>query len=218
VSASVASAPTQKQAFKATVNSAPTVAAGLYQLNPAQSRFMVHAYSTGPLWFLGHNHHVAIREFSGQIQATQGTLTPASLEMNVRANSLAETGANFTAEQRRIIDGAMREQVLEIEKFPEMSFRTTSVTATQTGQNEFDARLTGDFTLHGVTRPIEIPAHVLVNGKTIHATGKFSIRRSDYNVKTHSVKWGTVRVRNKVNFEFDIVAVASSPAPNVGQR
>lgn len=190
------------------------VGASVYQLNPAQSRFLVHAYSTGPLWFLGHNHHVAIREFSGEIHATQGTLAPASLEMNVKAASLAETGANFTAEQRGIIDKTMREQVLEVERFPEMSFRTTSVSTKRTGENEFDARLTGDFTLHGVTRPLVIPARVLLNGKTLHATGKFSVRRSDYNVKTHSVKMGTVRIRNKVSFEFDIIAVSGPEAPH----
>jgi polyisoprenoid-binding protein YceI len=180
-----------------------------YRIDPTQSRFMVRAYRGGLLFFLGHDHHVAVREFSGTASATPGNLEPAALELNVKAGSLEETGAQFTEEQKKQINGAMREQVLEAEKYPEMSFKSTSVSARRTTNNEYDAKLRGEFTLHGVTRSVTIPAHVVLSDRILHATGEFSVNRSDFGVKTKSVRHGLVRVKNKVTFVFDIVAAAS---------
>jgi polyisoprenoid-binding protein YceI len=67
-------------------------------------------------------------------------------------------------------------------------------------------RLTGDLTLHGATRRIEIPATVTLNGDEMRAIGEFSIDRDDFKVKATSAAHGMVRVSNKVKFEFDIVA------------
>lgn len=177
-----------------------------YRINPAQSRFMANVGSGGLLWFLGHSHHFAIRDFTGEATVTPGTLTPASLQMTVKAASLEETGKNFTAEQKQIINNSARKEVLEVEKYPEIVFKSKSITGNAKPDGQYEAKINGDLTVHGVTRPIEIPTRVSVNGNTLHANGRFSINRSDYNVKTHSIKWGTIRVRNKIEFEFDIVA------------
>ena len=66
-------------------------------------------------------------------------------------------------------------------------------------------KLTGDLTLHGVTRKIEIPATVTLNEDELRAIGKFSIDRDDYKVKATSAAHGMVRVSGTVKFEFDIV-------------
>ncbi|MFT3726442.1 MAG: YceI family protein [Terricaulis sp.] len=49
----------------------------------------------------------------------------------------------------------MRNQFLEAPKFSSISFRSTSVA--RTGPNT--ARITGDLTLHGVTKPVTLDAH-----------------------------------------------------------
>src|SRR5262245_1161678 len=202
-------APAHSSRFNATIHS-PDPSRGAasvsYRINSAQSHFMVRAYSGGLLWFMGHGHHLAVRDFGGEASATPGTLEPASLRMAVKANSLEETGEVFTDQQRKIITREARDDVLEAEKYPDVSFVSTSVTASKINDNEFDAKIAGDFTLHGVTRQVVIPAHVMLNGNNLHSTGKFTIKRSDFGVKTHSVKAGMVRVRNKIKFIFDMVA------------
>jgi polyisoprenoid-binding protein YceI len=180
-----------------------------FRIDPNQSSFIVRAYRGGLLFFLGHDHRVAMRDFGGIASATPGSLEPASLQLTVKAGSVEETGTQFTEEQKKQINGAMREQVLEVEKYPEMSFKGTSVSAKRSVNNEYDAKLSGEFTLHGVTRSVVIPAHVVLTDRILHATGEFSINRSDFGVKTKSVRHGLVRVKNKVTFEFDIVATAS---------
>lgn len=73
-------------------------------------------------------------------------------------------------------------------------------------QNEYDVKIGGDLTLHGVTRHISIPAHVTLSGNDLRATGEFSVDRSDYKVPATSAFHGLVGVKNKIKFTFDIVA------------
>src|ERR1044072_4639528 len=63
-----------------------------YRLDANQSRFTIDANSSGLLWFLGHNHHIAARDFSGEAELSADRLVPASLQMTIKTESLAETG------------------------------------------------------------------------------------------------------------------------------
>ena len=177
-----------------------------YTLDASRSKFLANANRTGLLWFKGHSHHLAASDFSGRVELTPQSITPASLRLVVKAASLHETGADFTDAQKKIIDKELHDIVLLPDQYPEIVFQSTNVTAkpTSTG-GSYDVKLTGDLTLHGTTRRIEIPATVTVSGDEMRAIGKFSIDRDDYKVKATSAAHGLVRVDNTVKFEFDIV-------------
>ncbi|HEV7473134.1 MAG TPA: YceI family protein [Pyrinomonadaceae bacterium] len=176
-----------------------------FRLDPGQSKFIAHALRGGLFWFKGHEHLVAAREFSGEVTLTPGTITPASLQLTVKTDSMAETSDAFTEAQKQIINGELRDIVLEPAKYPEIIFRSTAVKGKVTSANQYDVKITGDLTLHGTTRRIEIPAKVTVTGNDLRAVGEFSIDRSDFDVKATSAFHGLVRVRNTVKFTFDIV-------------
>ena len=181
-------------------------AAITYTLDASRSKFMAHANRSGLLWFKGHSHHLAAGDFSGRVELTPQTITPASLRLVVKAASLHETGADFTDQQKQIINKELHDIVLLPDQYPDIVFQSTSATAkpAATGAG-YDVKLTGDLTLLGVTRRIEIPATVTLNGDEMRAVGKFSIDRDDYKVKATSAAHGLVRVDNTVKFEFDIV-------------
>jgi len=176
-----------------------------YQLDSSQSKFIAHALRGGLLWFKGHDHLVAGREFTGEAQMTPDSLTPASLQIIAKAGSMAETNTVFTDQQKQIIDKELREIVLQPDQYPDMIFRSTSVTGKPAGANQYDLKITGDLTLHGVTRQITIPTHIAITGNDLQAQGEFSINRDDFKVKATSAVHGLVRVRNKIKFTFDIV-------------
>jgi polyisoprenoid-binding protein YceI len=176
-----------------------------FRLDPSRSKFIAHALRGGVLWFKGHEHLVAAREFSGEAQITQDKITPASLQLTVRTDSMVETSDAFTEPQKQIINKELREIVLEPEKYPEIVFKSTKVTGKALGNGQYALKIGGDLTLHGVTRRIVIPAKVTLTGNDLRAVGEFSINRSDFNVKATSAFHGMVRVRNKVKFTFDIV-------------
>lgn len=166
---------------------------------------MVRTFSGGLLWFKGHDHFIAVRDFTGEAELTPGALLPASLQVRVRADSLEETRDLFTAEQKQIINRELREIVLETAKYPEITFKSTDITGQQSG-GQYEVKIGGDLTLHGVTRHIVIPASVTLQGSSLRAQGEFTINREDYNVKATSALKGTIRVRDKLKLTFDIVA------------
>lgn len=176
-----------------------------YVLEPTKSKFIAHGQRGGLFWFKGHEHLIAVREFDGEAEITSETILPASLRLVARASSLEETSSAFTAAQKGIINKELREIVFQPDKYPEITFRSTSNTGTNMKGGQFDVKIKGDLTLHGVTKPITIPARVTITGDTLHAVGEFSIDRDDFGVKATSAFHGTVRVRNSVKLEFDMV-------------
>src|ERR1044071_2563061 len=176
-----------------------------YNLDASQSKFMAHANRSGLLWFKGKSHHLAASDFSGQVELTPETITPASLHLVVKAASLHETGAAFTDQQKQIIDKELKDIVLLPDQYPDITYQSTNVTAKGLGAGRYDVKINGNLTLHGVTRPVTIPATVTLNGSTLRATGEFSIDRDDYKVKATSAAHGLVRVDDDIKFEFDIV-------------
>lgn len=179
-----------------------------YRLDSSQSKFIAHALAGGLLWFKGHDHLVAIREFTGEAQLTPDSITPASLVIIAKAGSMVETNSVFTEQQKQIINKELREIVLQPDQFPDITFRGTSVTGKAAGANQYDLKVAGDLTLHGVSRQIIIPAHINITGNDLRAQGEFSIDRDDFKVKATSAAHGLVRVRNKIKFTFDIVGHA----------
>jgi polyisoprenoid-binding protein YceI len=185
---------------------APQTSPVVYKLDAAQSKFIVRAFAGGVLWFKGHDHFVAARDFTGEARLTPGAVSPASLTLTVRADSLAETRDVFTEQQKKIINGELRDIVLEPAKYPEITFRSTDVAVETGAGGVFKVKLGGDLTLRGVTRRVVIPAEVTLDGPTLRARGEFSLKRGDFKVPATSAFHGTVRVRDRLKISFDIVA------------
>ena len=182
-----------------------SAAAQRYRLDASQSKFIAHALAGGPLWFKGHDHLVAVREFTGEAELTPESVNPASLQITAKTASMAETSSVFTAPQKQIIDKELREIVLLPNQYPEIIFKSTNVSGKSIGNGQYDLKIAGELTLHGVTRPITIPTKVTVTGNKLRAQGEFDIDRSDFKVKATSAMHGLIRVRDKVKFTFDIV-------------
>ena len=79
-----------------------------YSIDAGQSEFMVHASVGGLLSTFGHNHNIAIKDVSGQTEFTDGTVTPASLRMKIRADSLKITD-KVSDSDRETIETSMRD-------------------------------------------------------------------------------------------------------------
>ena len=183
-----------------------TPAEAIYKIDAARSKLVVRAFAGGVLWFKGHDHLVAARDFTGEARLTPGAVSPASLTLNVRAASLAETREVFDERQKKVIDGELRDVVLEPDKYPEITFRSTDVAVEPAGGDLFRLKLGGDLTLRGITRRVRIPVEVTLRGDEMRARGEFNLKRSDFKVPTASAAHGTVRVRDRLKISFDIVA------------
>ena len=100
------------------------------------------------------------------------------------------------------MERVMQEEVLETDKYPEIVFESTAVSANANGRVEID----GNLTLHGVTRRERLPAQLAVTGDMLRAFGDFAIRQTDYRIKLASVAGGALKLKDELKFTFDIVA------------
>ena len=176
-----------------------------FVLDNQKGKFIAHAFAGGLLWFKGHDHYLAARDFSGEVELTPDSIIPASLRLVVKSASLEETGTVFTEEQKKIINKEVHDIVLLPDKYPEITFQSTSVTAKPAAAGQYDVNIVGNLTLLGVTRQETIPVKLSLSNNDLQAVGQFSIDREDYKVKATSAVHGLVSVKGKVRFEFDIV-------------
>jgi polyisoprenoid-binding protein YceI len=176
-----------------------------YRIDAEQSRFTVRAFAGGFLSALAHDHTISIREFDGETDFTYVTVEPASLQITIKAGSLAVTD-KISASDRKNIETTMRDEVLEVSKFPEITFKSSGVSATRTGDGQYQARIPGDITLHGVSRPLTITAQLEFGDKMLRAKGAFSLKQSSFGIKPVSVAGGTIKVKDELKFTFDIAA------------
>lgn len=178
-----------------------------YRIDAAQSRFTVQGEADGLLSMFGHNPLIAICGFGGDVRCVPGTLDGGSLLLLVQANSLAIVN-KISDKDRLEIERGMREDVLEIARYPEIVFMSTSISANRASESQFQARINGNLSLHGVTRDQPINAQVTVGGDTLRAQGEFRLRQTDYNIKPVSAVGGTLKLKNELKFAFDINAIA----------
>lgn len=176
-----------------------------YVVSPTVSRFTVRAFASGLLSAFGHNPTIAIRDLSGEVHFNPAAVEKSSLQMLVKAASLSVTD-NISDKDRREIEKEMRENVLEIDKYPDILFDVAGVVVKDSSDAGSDVILRGAMTLHGVMHPQAIPARITLTGELLRAFGEFTLRQSDYGMKPTSAVGGGLKVKDEVKFTFDIVA------------
>jgi polyisoprenoid-binding protein YceI len=184
----------------------PLTTANAYRIDAGQSKLIVRALVGGLLSTFGHNHTIAIREFSGEANVTPNSIAPGSLQLTIKADSLAVVD-KVSASDKQEIEGKMRNEVLEVGQFPSITFKSTNISASKTGEGAYDIQIWGDVTLHGVTKSIWFKGQLNLSGNTLRAKGEFALRQSDFKIKPVSVAGGTIKVKDELKFSFDIVAV-----------
>ena len=176
-----------------------------YVIDPMISRFTVKATATGLLSAFGHSPTIQIRDFKGEIEFNPQAIEQSSLRLVVRADSLT-VADNISDKDRREMEGQMRDQVLETSKYGEIVYATTQVSVENPTNGSNDVMLIGRLSLHGVIRPLRIPARLALTGDLLRAFGEFSVRQSDYNIKPVTAMGGGLKVKDEVKFNFDIGA------------
>lgn len=178
---------------------------GRYKVNASQSKFTVKAFAGGLLSALAHDHLIAIRDFTGDVRFTYGPVEPASLELNIKAASLTLLD-KVSDSDRQKIENTMRTEVLEVDKYSEIVFKSTNVSAQRIDEGKYQAKIAGELTLHGVTHPITINATIEFSQNSLRAEGQFTLRQTDFGIKPVSIAGGTIKVKNELKFTFDIFA------------
>jgi polyisoprenoid-binding protein YceI len=177
----------------------PSFAAEPYAFDPSHTSI---SYSIDHMGL--SEMHGAFRKFDGALQLDTKDLSKSSVSVTIDATSI-DTGVDKLDEHLRTPD------FFDVGKFPQITFKSTKVEAT--GANTF--KLTGDLTLHGVTKSVTlnasmraIAAHPFrkVPAAGFLATGE--IKRSEFGITTYPGALGEV-----VKIRIDTETVQNLPAP-----
>lgn len=169
------------------------------------SSFTVRAFATGLLSAFGHSPTIAIHDFEGEVCLKPDQLEQSSLRLVIHSASLTVID-EISDKDRKEINRAMHEEVLESDSFPDIVYECSSLSASKTGEGQYWVGLNGELTLHGVSRSQPVSARVWVNGDGLRALGDFSIRQSDYEIKPVSAAAGTIKLKDDLKCSFDISA------------
>ena len=177
-----------------------------YVIDPRKGSFTAQAFATGMLSAFGHSPRIAIREFSGEARFAQSgtSIENAHLQLTVQARSLEVTD-DIREKDRQEIHRQMYEEVLETNRFPEITYECSHASASGSGDSYWVA-LNGELTLHGVSRPLAISARVVVSGDSLRASGEFMVSQSDFEIAPVKVAAGALKLKDEVKITFDIVA------------
>jgi len=105
-------------------------------------------------------------------------------------------------------DRKMHKEVLESEKYPEISFRPDRIEGTVADQGKSSVKVHGMFRIHGVDREIDVPAEVEMLSGRWTATVHFTVPYAKWGMKNPSTLF--LRVDDSVQIDL---ALAGSAQP-----
>lgn len=143
----------------------------------------------------------AFRQWTGQLTYDPAHPEAASVTARIQSTSVD------TENERR--DADVRDNYLEVAKFPEITFVSRKVE--KAGDDRL--RITGDFTLHGVTKSVVLDTEiggVLNNtqmGRRVSFSATTTVKRQDYGIVRNSILEGAQVVGDDVKITIDLEAV-----------
>lgn len=177
-----------------------------YTIDSSRSGATIEVGKSGALSFAaGHTHEVIVPAIAGTMTVDIDDPARSNVRVTIDASALKVTGKGESADDVPKVQETMSgKQVLDVQRYPKIMFASTSVAIKNRTGAALDAMVTGQLTLHNVTRSITVPVTVRREGNTLTATGRFPVKQTEYGIKPVSVG-GLVSVKDAVNVSFTIV-------------
>jgi polyisoprenoid-binding protein YceI len=149
--------------------------------------------------------HLALSRVHGQLPMVSGTATIGPEGLPSAVNVTFDPAAINTQFDPR--DKTLREQYLEVAKYPTITFVERSARGTPAAFT-----MLGDLTIHGVTKPVSVAFSVdavaTVRGKrNISYTGTTKIDRRDFGMTFGPLLDGALVVGNDITINIETTAV-----------
>jgi polyisoprenoid-binding protein YceI len=176
-----------------------------YLIDSKLSRFTVQAFAGGFLAGFGHNPIFAIRDFTGEAEFSPDAPAESTLCLKIQADSLQLTN-DVSDKDRREIERTMKEEVIEVARYPEIRYDGTVASLSELGPSRYRVNLTGKLSLHGETRDQQLVAELSVSDTGLRAFGNFSVVQTNFGIKLVSVAGGSLKVKDELKCTFEIAA------------
>jgi polyisoprenoid-binding protein YceI len=165
--------------------------------------FQLDPHQTNITFTLGDVLHTV----RGSFQLKQGSLhlDPATGNFTGAIVVDAKSGASGNGMR----DRKMNKEVLESDRYPEVSFRPDHIQGNISLQGNSSPHVHGIFTIHGTDHELTVPAEVQISGDHWSATMHFSVPYAQWGMKNPS----TLFLRVSETVDIDLTASGSIVRP-----
>jgi polyisoprenoid-binding protein YceI len=177
-----------------------------YTIDRAESRVVVHVGKTGLLSFAGHEHEIRGPLARGTLTVDPEHLEASSTDLRFDARDLRVIAQGEPAKDVPKVQEAMvGPACLDVGRFPEIRFVSRTIAAKGSARGGLDVSVGGTLTLHGVSREITVPVHVVVSDDLLSATAVVALKQTDFGITPISVA-GVVKVKDELRIELTLAA------------
>jgi polyisoprenoid-binding protein YceI len=179
----------------------------VYLVSPT-SQLEVTTGKAGLFGFMGHEHTIRARGFSGRIVYRPDSMGASRVEITVPTDSLEVLTPPDTEEIRKVT-AAMRTQTLDVANYPEILLVSRHVALN--GQR---LDMTAALTIKDQTRDVPVIVELDIGPDTLRAVTRFAVKQSDFGIRPfRGGPGGTVRVADRVTFAINVVAIREMASP-----
>ena len=155
--------------------------------------------------------HMMISNVKGTFEMTSGTITvEGSDPTTAKIDAVIDASSINTRVERRDAD-LKSPDFLDVAKYPTITFKSTKVEAAGEGK----WKVTGNLTLHGVTKPVVLdvestgaPIHDPMGNTRAGASATTKINRKDFGLTYNkTLESGGVMVGDEVSITIDVEAI-----------
>jgi polyisoprenoid-binding protein YceI len=118
-------------------------------------------------------HDGSFKSFRGNVQLVDNDPTKSTVNVEIDTDSLAIEPAKLAGHLKTA-------DFFDVAQFPKSTFTSTSIRPG--GENGATHTISGNLTLHGVTKSITFPAKIRVAGDVIEVDSEFAIKRKDFGI------------------------------------
>lgn len=160
----------------------------------SHSSLRVHVYKTGFFSAFAHDHEVEAPIESGEVKDTDSPIVRLRVDARKMRVLDPEASVDTRAKIQRTMQGP---QVLDADRFPEIHFISTTIEPKGTDR----WLVNGKLDLHGETHPVRLE----VTLKDGVYKGSATLKQSAFGIKPVTIAGGTVKVKDDLKLEFEIV-------------
>lgn len=169
-------------------------------IDPERSTLEIFVYKSGLFSAFADNHVIRAPIDEGRI-TDEGER---AVELTVKSARVIVLDPNMSADTRADVQARMLgPEVLDSSRYPTIRFVSHRVVAD--GPNQW--RVSGELTLHGGSRVVSC----VVALRDGHYRGSTTIRQRNFGIQPISIIGGTVKVKDELRIDFDIVTIGARP-------
>ena len=177
-----------------------------FTVDTEHSRATIDVGKSGAFSFAGHTHEVEAPLTSGVVHLDPDALERSDVRLEFNAAAMHVTGKGEPpGDVPKVTEAMLGPQVLDVKRYPSITFESTGVTA-RGALPTLDLSVAGKLTIRETTKPVTAAVAVKVDGATLTATGRFTIKQTDFGIKPISAGGGAVKVKDELTITFTIAA------------